>query len=76
MTGYQIGTLIAFLATLGAIVILSSRGQHVPAEIAGAFGSLLTAILPSISARVSINAAKASMHPPPLPKKDEESPFP
>lgn len=72
MTSYQIGTYVAFLATLAAIVILSLRGMHVPAEIAGAFGSLLTAILPSISARMTISAAKASMRPPPLPVKKED----
>jgi predicted anti-sigma-YlaC factor YlaD len=70
MTGYQLGTLIALIVNIVAIAVLSILKLHVPAEILASVGMLLQAYLPSISARVSINAAKASMRPPPLPRKE------
>jgi hypothetical protein len=71
VTGYQVATLVALGATLTTIITLSILKLHVPAELVAAVGVLIQSMLPSLSVRMSIRAAQASMHPPPLPKKDD-----
>jgi hypothetical protein len=73
MTGYQVSTLIAFLAVLIAIVVLTLFDQNVPAAIVGVLGSLLTSFLPSLLPKVSVAAASASMRAPSMP---DHSPTP
>ena len=72
LTTYQVSTLIALAMTLAAIVVLATMGEHLTAEVIGAFGALLLAILPSMLPRVSVAAARASMRPPPLPADERD----
>ncbi len=45
---FNIPTLVAFLATLSAVVALTILKLPVPATITGAFGALVTAMLPAL----------------------------
>jgi type III secretory pathway component EscT len=71
VTGYQVATLIAFLATLLAAVVLLVLHLPEPAVITTLLGSFGLALLPSINNRANV-AAVQSMHPPPLVPRDDE----
>jgi hypothetical protein len=66
MTGYQLSTLIAFLATLAVFLVLEIMHLPEPAAITSLLGSFGLALLPSMVNRTNVAAARASMRPPPM----------
>lgn len=72
MTRYQLAPLIVFLATLVAVVTLMILKLPEPAALVALLSTSGMALLPSVSAKTNIAAAKASIAPPPLPPDDKE----
>jgi hypothetical protein len=72
VTRYQIVPLLAFLAMLAACVTLLILKLPEPAAFVAILMGLAQTLMPSISNKTNVAAAKASIAPPPMPPPDDK----